>query len=258
MTIFGWRFDPFPERRAGGFTRFDGSVNFYVRVRALLATPDVRPVVVDFGAGRGSDLDDALPIHAQLLDLRTTASRVIGIDIDESVLMNPRLTDAHVISAGDPIPMPDQSADMVLLDHVLEHITDPAPVASELHRILRPGGWICARTPNKWGYVAIASRLIPNHWHTRLLRLVQPDRRAEDVFPTFYRLNTRRAIKTAFPPEEFEHIVYTWEPEPAYAGRSTAMAMLFTLLRRATPDRVRPVLLIFLRRRQHPGPIRSW
>ena len=41
----------YPENRAGGFSRCDGTVQFYQRVRALL-----RPnyVVLDFGAGRGA------------------------------------------------------------------------------------------------------------------------------------------------------------------------------------------------------------
>ena len=40
----------YPEVAAGGFTRHDGFVDFYVRVGALL-TGESR--VLDFGAGRG-------------------------------------------------------------------------------------------------------------------------------------------------------------------------------------------------------------
>ena len=41
----------YPENRAGGFSRCDGTVQFYQQVHALL-----RPnyVVADFGAGRGA------------------------------------------------------------------------------------------------------------------------------------------------------------------------------------------------------------
>ena len=40
----------FPESYAGGFSRVDGTVQFYMRVRALLRPDDT---VLDLGAGRG-------------------------------------------------------------------------------------------------------------------------------------------------------------------------------------------------------------
>ena len=43
-----------PERRAGGFTRDDGTVQFYLRINALLF-PEA--TLLDFGAGRGRQFD---------------------------------------------------------------------------------------------------------------------------------------------------------------------------------------------------------
>lgn len=45
----------YPESGAGGFSRVDGTVEFYTRVNALLS-PDA--VVVDLGAGRGKQSED--------------------------------------------------------------------------------------------------------------------------------------------------------------------------------------------------------
>lgn len=243
------RYDPYPERRAGGFTRVDGSVQFYVRIHALLESLGPRPIVLDFGAGRGAAFDEGIPIHRSLLDLRSKAEKVIGVDVAEPVLGNPALTEAHVIAPGGSLPLSDRSVDLVVADHIFEHLSDPAPVARELTRVLRPAGWICARTPNRRGYIAVAARAVPNRLHSRVLRRVQPSRREEDVFDTVYNLNTLGDIAEHFPVAEYEHIIYGWDPEPAYVAKSASATALFRLLGRLTPEALRPMLLIFLRRR---------
>lgn len=243
------RYDPYPERHAGGFTRLDGGVQFYVRIHALLESLGRRPVVLDFGAGRGASFDEDDPIRRCLLDLRSKAEKVIGVDIADAVLGNPALTEAHVIAPGGPLPLGDQSVDLVVADHIFEHLADPAIVARELTRVLRPAGWICARTPNRWGYIAVAARAVPNRLHARVLRRVQPSRREEDMFDTVYHLNTPGDIAEHFPVEEYEHIIYGWEPEPSYVANSASATALFRLLGRLTPEALRPMLLVFLRRK---------
>jgi predicted SAM-dependent methyltransferase len=41
----------------------------------------------------------------------------------------------------------DQTFDVALANHVLEHIEDDARAASELHRVLKPGGWAILQVP---------------------------------------------------------------------------------------------------------------
>jgi hypothetical protein len=48
----------FPEIKAGGFSRVDGTIAFYTRVQALC--PD-RATILDFGAGRGKASEDPSP-----------------------------------------------------------------------------------------------------------------------------------------------------------------------------------------------------
>ncbi|MGI8557915.1 MAG: methyltransferase domain-containing protein [Solirubrobacteraceae bacterium] len=162
------------------------------------------------------------------------------------------LTDAHVIDPGQHLPLDDRSVDLVLTDHVFEHITDPFPVAAELRRSLRVGGRICARTPMKWGYIAAAATMVPNGSHAAVLRIVQPNREERDIFPTAYRLNTRSNIARAFPTTEFEHVIYGWDPEATYVGQSTSLEALIQAGGRVTPERFRPTLLAFLRRQGSP------
>jgi SAM-dependent methyltransferase len=53
-----------------------------------------------------------------------------------------------------PYPLPENSADEVVLHHVLEHFTDPLPVMEEVWRIIRPGGRVRIRTPHYSGRYA--------------------------------------------------------------------------------------------------------
>jgi SAM-dependent methyltransferase len=48
------------------------------------------------------------------------------------------------------IPHPDASFDAILCSHVLEHVRDDRVAMSELHRVLRPGGWAVIQSPVDW------------------------------------------------------------------------------------------------------------
>jgi SAM-dependent methyltransferase len=47
------------------------------------------------------------------------------------------------------LPVPDRSADAVLLLDVLEHLADPECAVAEAHRVLRPGGVVVVSVPHK-------------------------------------------------------------------------------------------------------------
>ena len=51
------------------------------------------------------------------------------------------------------IPLADASVDVVLCNHLLEHVADDRQALRELHRILRPGGWGILLSPVDPGYV---------------------------------------------------------------------------------------------------------
>ncbi len=57
---------------------------------------------------------------------------------------------ADIVASLDALPVPDASFDAVLNTQVLEHVTDPVKVASELHRVLVPGGRLWLTAPLLW------------------------------------------------------------------------------------------------------------
>jgi SAM-dependent methyltransferase len=237
----------YPESEAGGFTRHDGFVEFYSRVNALL-TPESD--VLDFGAGRGQWAFDPLPPFSR--DLRAYHERVrsvVGCDVDPVVLTNPTLASADVVAPGDPLPYDDGSFDVVVADYVLEHVAehDAPGVAAEVLRVLRPGGWLAARTPNKWGMIGIGARAVPNTLHTRVLHRLQPGRQDQDVFPVEYHMNTRRSLRTLFP-EPHHLVVYGHNSEPRYFGHSVPAWRAAQLLNRVTPPALASTLMVFVQK----------
>jgi SAM-dependent methyltransferase len=235
-----------PERIAGGFDRLDGTIQFYQRVNALL-----RPefTVVDFGAGRGvNHIEDTSDYRRGLISLKGKVKEVVGIDVDEAILSNPAIDRAVVITNSE-IPLPDESVDLILSDFTFEHLPDPAGVARSFGRILKPGGWICARTPNRRGYIALGNRIIPDLVKMRVLQGAQPTRKSEDVFPAVYRMNTIGDLKGLFPTARFEHCSYLWDSSPSYFFNRGWVFQLFRLLHAVTPERLKTMLMIFIQKR---------
>jgi SAM-dependent methyltransferase len=236
----------YPEVGAGGFTRIDGTIQFYARVNALLR-PDM--TVLEFGAGRGQAAEDSLPFRRDLLIIRGKVREVIGVDVDPVVLENP-IIDRAMIFDGERLDLEDNSVDLILSDWVFEHLPHPAKSAAELNRVLKPGGWVCARTPYFLSTISIGGRLIPNGLHAKLLKKIQPGvRQAKDVFPTKYRLNSFRALKKYFPLDKWEHYSYVDSPAPSYHFGSRLILRIFSVIQYFKHPLAGEILLVFMKKK---------
>lgn len=234
----------FPERNVANFVHRDERHVFF-SLLSELAEP--HHTVVDFGAGRGLLLERGGRHLRTVSNLKGRCRRLIGVDVATEVMRNPALDEAMVVEPGGAIPLPDNSADIVYSYAVFEHVADPEPVASELQRILKPGGWLCAWTPNKWGYVGIGARLIPNRHHARVLDIVSPQGRGEqDVFPVAYRMNTRQALRRLFP--RLEDHSFGFNGQPSYNFGSPLVARLLLMYMALTPRSLAKSLMVFMRK----------
>lgn len=236
----------YPEACVSGFPHNDQVVAFFSQIAALLRPTDR---VLDFGAGRGEFMEnDPAAYRRRLQNFKGRCAHVAGCDPDPVVLQNPTLDSAAVVELGSPLPYDDASFNIVVTRYVFEHIDDPQWAASELLRILKPGGWICAMTPNKWGYVALASRLIPNRAHARALSKVQPGRHEQDVFPTVYKLNRPAAVRRHFGHGAAVYY-YSTSAVPSYHFGNMALFRLFRLVHRFTPPIFDVGLRFFIQKR---------
>lgn len=235
----------YPEANISGFSHVDGTVAFYSQIAAVLK-PDSQ--VLDFGAGRGeAPLQDPVDYRRNLMVFTGRCAHVEGCDVDDAVLHNPFLDHAEVVGPHERLPYEDDRFDVVVARAVFEHLDDPAFVAGELLRVTKPGGLIAAFTPNRWGYIAVAARLVPNRMHRGALVAIQPDRLPEDVFPTRYRLNTPQAIRRAFP--DADVCVARTAAEPAYHFGSPGVYRLVGWVNKHLPDVLQPMLYAYIRKR---------
>lgn len=236
-----------PESAAGNFARDNGGIAFYTRVNALLH-PDM--TVVDLGAGRGTVFHSGVfSFYEQLAKLQGKVKHVIGLDVDDAIQDHPFLDERHIIEPGKALPIADNTVDMVVSDWVFEHVQTPAQLAAELHRILKPGGWLCARTPNRWGYVGMGARLVPNHLHTKLLRKLSPSRHDIDVFPVAYKLNTHRDLRKNFPQGEWNHYSYISNSTPKYFGSSKILFRIIEIFQAYLPEFFKSDLLVIIQKK---------
>lgn len=148
----------------------------------ILESLTPQSVVLDVGAGAGI---------VEQMNLRETAGRVCGIDLDPRVTANPMLDEGKLGNAEE-IPYPDGTFDLVFADNVLEHLENPLKVFREVYRVLTVGGVFLLKTPNLWHYMPTIARMTPHSFHRLVNRM--RGRADSDTFPTRYHANTKRAI----------------------------------------------------------------
>lgn len=238
----------YPERRFASFSRHEGRFVFYSLVADLVSNDCV---VLDLGAGRGAQIENATGYMRRLVDFSGRCSRYIGADPDPVVLKNPFLDEAHVMLPDGTIALEDSSVDVIIAYAVLEHVADAEATAREVRRLLKPGGWFCAWTPNKNGYVGIAARAVPNRFHAKIVAVSEPrgSRAERDVFPVRYRMNTKSAIRSAFADENFEDFSFYEKGTPSYHFNSVMIARFWKLAMTILPEAMAKSLFVFVRKR---------
>ncbi len=159
--------------------------------------------VLTQAAGNGVDWMD-LGCGHQLLppwrrqqeeQLAARARLLVGVDPDLEALAHHRTVRRRVGADATQLPFGDATFDLVSANMVFEHLTEPHTQLCEIFRVLRPGGRLVFHTPNAFGYGVVLGRVLPRRVKTRLAWLLQ-DRKEEDVYPAYYRINSRRTIAT--------------------------------------------------------------
>ena len=126
------------------------------------------------------------------------AARTYGVDIDVPGLRAARTRFGDhvqfVCAAGQALPFPDASLDVVVFNHIYEHVVDPDAVIADVKRVLKPDGVL---------YLGLGNRLgvIEPHYKLPFLSYLPPaaaDRyvRAFGRADSYYeRFRTRRGLQ---------------------------------------------------------------
>ena len=119
---------------------------------------------------------------------------VAGVDPGEEVFENPYLDEAKQIDvATNHVPYEDDTFDLIFSNSVMEHVQSPELVFRELARVLKPGGSLLFKTPNKWHYMPMIARMTPTWFHEYYNK--RRGRAEEDTFPTVYQCNSKSQVR---------------------------------------------------------------
>lgn len=141
--------------------------------------------VLDFGAG-------GRPNWTR----RSFCGKLVGVDVDPSVLKNPGLHESAMITPDGRIPYPDASFDAAIAHWVFEHLSDPDQPLAELGRVMKPNAPLIFITLNRRHWLCVLSRCIPRSLSRMLAeRLGQGPAGAGRAFETYYRLNTEQDLR---------------------------------------------------------------
>jgi len=129
---------------------------FYKLEKTLLLRAKDGPSVLDVGCATG----------ALLAFLRDRRWRVTGVEISacREYARNERKLDVRNLPLEEN-KFPDESFDVVLASHLIEHLNDPRSFLAETFRILKNGGYIFISTPNISGFQA---RLFGGFWRSAI------------------------------------------------------------------------------------------
>ena len=141
--------------------------------------------------------------------------------------------------------LPDHTIDLCICDWVLEHIKHPDVFFSEIQRVLKPSGYLCIRTSNRWSYVSLLTRIINEKHHGKLLSKAQPDRDEIDIFPKYFKCNSIQQLKNSLGKISHNNIVYGFEAEPAYLNFSQWAYLFGYYFHKFTPNYLRTTIMAF-------------
>jgi 2-polyprenyl-3-methyl-5-hydroxy-6-metoxy-1,4-benzoquinol methylase len=114
------------------------------------------PSILDIGCATG----------ALIASLRDKGWRVTGVEISPSAVYakNERKLEVRNIPLEEN-NFPDNSFDVILASHLIEHLNDPKIFLEETYRILKNGGFLFITTPNIDGF---QSRIFGSRWRSAI------------------------------------------------------------------------------------------
>lgn len=130
--------------------------------------------------------------------LADAGGRTVGFDIDEPGITRAAASFGRdvqfVLAEGDRLPLADGSLDVIVFNHIYEHVVDPAAVVQELHRVLADDGVIYLGLANRLGVIEPHHRLpFLSYLPPRLAdRYVRATGRGDHYYE---RLRTRPALR---------------------------------------------------------------
>ncbi|TAM01264.1 MAG: methyltransferase domain-containing protein [Paraburkholderia sp.] len=141
------------------------------------------------------------------------AKDVTGVDISHEAVEHAvaRYGDVPNLSfrqgSATAIPLADASVDAVVSFETLEHLTQHDEMLAEIHRVLKPGGFLILSSPNKKVYSD--DRNFKNEFHVRELYFAELDALVKRYFSGVTYYGQRLATSSVILPEDRQDAAYS-------------------------------------------------
>lgn len=100
----------------------------------------------------GTVLENGCGVGMYVEKLSAFGGRVVGLEFDLERATEAGIRSKEIINAaGESIPLPDSTFDLILSHEVIEHVQDDRAAVREMIRVLKPGGRVALFCPNR-GY----------------------------------------------------------------------------------------------------------
>ena len=101
---------------------------------------------------QGNILENGCGVGMYVEHLAHFGGTVLGLDYDFERAAEARINSPHILNAaGEFIPLPSSTFDLILSHEVIEHVQDDRSAICEMIRVLKPGGRAIIFCPNR-GY----------------------------------------------------------------------------------------------------------
>jgi len=132
-------------------------------------------------------------------ELNKAGATVTGVDIDEPGLAAARERFGDklelICAGGEDIPVPSQSFDIVIFNHIYEHVVDADAIMTDIRRVVRPDGVVYLGLGNRMGVLEPHYKLPFLSWLPKRAadRYIRATGKASTYYETFRtRPNLRR------------------------------------------------------------------
>ncbi|MEJ2412858.1 MAG: class I SAM-dependent methyltransferase [Anaerolineales bacterium] len=100
---------------------------------------------------QGKILENGCGIGLYLEHLQPFGSELFGLEFDLDRARQAKGSGSHILGgAGEQLPFPENSFDLILSNEVIEHVADDRQAVQEMVRVLKVGGRIVLFCPNRW------------------------------------------------------------------------------------------------------------
>jgi SAM-dependent methyltransferase len=158
--------------------------DFELRRRFLFSEVRSGDRVLDLGCGDG----------AFTAELAASGAAAVGVEVADAAIARARKRhpglDFRLAPIDGPLPLADNSFDLVWATEVIEHVPDTARWLSEVRRTLSPSGRLLLTTPS----------------HGRLRLAIQGIERFSEPLGDHLHLYTRKSLATVLEEFGFDHV----------------------------------------------------